>query len=90
MNAVVELAHRALDLGMALVSDHDELVAFAVQLGNLDVHLGHQRAGGVKHLKAARLRFLLHRAADAVGAEHQGGAGRHFGQVFDEDRALGL
>ena len=52
-DALAELAHRALDLGMALVADHDELVAFARQLGDLDVHLGDQRAGGVEDAEAA-------------------------------------
>ena len=42
------------DLGVALVADHDELVALLGELGHLDMHLGHQRAGGVKDVKAAR------------------------------------
>ena len=37
MDAALELAHGALDFGMALVPDHDELVAVARQLGDLDV-----------------------------------------------------
>ncbi len=90
VDAVVELAHGALHLGVALVADHDEFVALFGELGHLDVHLGHQRAGGVKHMKAALRGLLLHRLAHAVRAEHQRGAGRHVGQVFDEDRALGL
>jgi hypothetical protein len=90
VDARLELAHRALDLGVALVADHDELVAFLGQLGDLDVHLGHQRAGGVEHVEAAPPRLVLHRLAHAVGREHQRGARRHVGQVLDEDRALGL
>jgi len=54
------------------------------------MHLGDQRAGGVEDVEAALGRLAAHRLADAVGAEHQGRAGRHLGQVFDEDRALGL
>ena len=75
---------------MPLVADHDELVALAVQLGHFDVDLGDQRAGGVEHLKAAGIGLAAHFLADAVGAEDQGGAGRHLGQVFDEDGSLGL
>ncbi len=41
---------------MARVADHDDLAALLVHLGDLDVHLGHQRAGGVEHLQAARRR----------------------------------
>ena len=58
---LVELAHRALDLGVALVADHDELVAFLGELGDLDVHLGDERAGGVEDLEAARARLAAHR-----------------------------
>ena len=85
---MVELAHRALDLGMALVADHDELVAFARQLGDLDVHLVHQRAGGVEDAEAALRRVGAHRLRHAVGAEDQRRAGRHVVEVLDEDRAL--
>ncbi|MPM97279.1 hypothetical protein SDC9_144452 [bioreactor metagenome] len=90
MNAFGKLAHRALDLGVSLVADHDELVALLGELGYLDVHLGDQRTGGVENLKAPRLGLALHGLAHAVGAEHQGGARRHLVQVFDEDRALVL
>ena len=58
VDAALELAHRALDLRMALVADHDELVAVAGKLGDLDVHLGDQRAGRVEHREAARRRLL--------------------------------
>jgi hypothetical protein len=90
VDALAELAHRAFDLGVALVADHDEVVALLVQLGDLDVHLAHQRAGRVEDREAARLGLLAHRLAHAVSAEDERGAGRHVGQVLDEDRALGL
>ncbi|MCE3269673.1 MAG: hypothetical protein K0S57_70 [Ramlibacter sp.] len=90
VDAVVQLAHGAFDFRMALVADHDELVAFLGQLGHLDVHLRHQRAGGVEHVEAALPRLCLHRLADAVRGEHQRGPGRHLRQVLDEDGALGL
>jgi hypothetical protein len=60
VDAFADLAHRAFDLGVALVADHDELVALAAQLGHLDVHLGDQRAGGVEHLKTAGIRLAAH------------------------------
>ena len=75
---------------MALVADHDEVVAFLVQLGHLDVHLGHQRAGRVEHAEAALRRLAPHRLRHAVRAEHQRRADRHFAQVLDEDRTFGL
>ena len=84
------LQAHAYDLGMPLVADHDELIALFGQLGHLNVHLAHQRAGGIKDGKATVLGLLLHRAAHAVGAENQGGPGRHVRQRLDEDRALGL
>ena len=90
VDAAFELAHRALDLGMALVADHDEVVAFLVQLGDLDVDLGDERTGRVEDAEAARRGLLAHRLRDAVRAEDQRGARRHVVEVLDEDRALGL
>ena len=60
------------------------------QLGDLDMHLGHQRQVASKMLKPRARGLVLHGAAHAVGAEDQRGAGRHLGQILDEDRALGL
>jgi hypothetical protein len=59
-------------------------------LGHLYVHLGDQRAGGIKDMKTTRFGLLLHGLAHAVGAEHQRGAGRHIGERFNEDCAFGL
>ena len=87
MDAAVELAHGALHLGVALVADHDEFIAFLVQLGHLDMHLGDQRAGGVKNLKATRAGFALHRLAHAMGREHQGSAGWHVVQLLNKNSA---
>ena len=61
MDALRELAHGALHFGVTLVADHDEFIALFVQLGHFHMHLGHQRAGGIKYLEAARLCFELHR-----------------------------
>ena len=83
------LAHRAFDLGVAAVADHDDLAALLAHLGDLDVHLGHQRAGRVEHLQAARLGLAPHRLRHAVRAEDHGAAGGHLVQLLDEHRALG-
>ena len=90
IDAIVQLPHGAFNLGVAFVTDHHKLIAFFGQLGHLDVHLGYQRASGIKHLEATRLRFQAHRLAHAMGAEHQRGTRRHIGQVFDEDGTLCL
>src|SRR5690606_12980592 len=87
--AVVELAHGAFHFRVALVSDHDELVALAAQLGHFHMHLGHQGAGRIEDLKAPVIGLMTHGLAHAVGAEDEGGAGGHLGEVFDEDGTLG-
>ena len=70
------------------MTNHDELVAFLVQLGHFNMYLGHQWAGGVKYLKTAPLGLQLNRLAHAVRAEDQRGTGRHVGQLFNKNRAL--
>ena len=57
VHAAVALAHRALDLRVARVADHHDLAALLAHLGDLDVHLGDQRAGRVEHLEPARVGF---------------------------------
>ena len=71
------------------MADHHDLVAGAQHLGDLDVHLGDQRAGGVEHLQPAALGVGAHLLRHAVRAEDHGGAGRHLVELLDEDRALG-
>ena len=86
-----QLAHRAFDLGVALVADHDELVALAcASLATSTCTLVTSGQVASKTWKPRARASCAHRLADAVRAEHQRGAGRHVGQVFDEDRALGL
>src|SRR5690606_2887482 len=53
-----------------------------------DMHLGDQRAGGVKHAQAALLGLFAHRERHAVGGEDHRVARRHLVQFVDEDRAL--
>ena len=90
VDAFGQLAHRAFHLRVTLVADHEELIALFGQFGHFYVHLGHQRAGGIKNGEATRLGLVLHRLAHAVGAEHQGGAGGHIVQLFNKDGALFL
>jgi len=52
------------------------------------LHLGHQRAGGIKDGQAACGGFLFHAARYTVGAEDSDGVRRHFRKVLDKDRAL--
>ena len=90
MNAAGHLPHRAFDFGMTFVADHEELIALFGQLGDFHVHLGDQRASGVKDGKTSIFGLFLHRFADTVGREHQRGAWRHVIEFFNEDRAFGL
>ncbi|MNV28603.1 hypothetical protein D3C71_1198000 [compost metagenome] len=85
----MRLPQCALDFGMALVADHDDLAAGGAHASHFNMNLGHQRAGGVKHLQPARLGFRPHRLGHAVGREHDDGARGRVVQFIDEDRALG-
>ena len=71
------------------MADHDDLAPAVVHLGHFDVHLGHQRTGGVEYLQLARLRLAPDRLRHAVRAEHHRGALRYFRQILDEHGALG-
>ena len=84
--AVVELPHRALDLGVTLVADQDHLAALARKARNLHVHLGHQRAGRVEHAQLATARLGLHGLRHAVRAEDHGRAVRHLVELVHEHR----
>ena len=71
------------------VPDEHDLAVLARHALRLDVHLRHERAGGVDHAQAARRRRLAHRGRDAVRAEDQQRALGRVGGVVDEDGALG-
>ena len=86
-DALRGLAHRAFDLFVACVADHDDRVAVGRELAGLDVDLGDQRAGGVDRLEVPRLGVLVDRRRDAVGAEDDHLALGDLGLLFDEDRA---
>ncbi len=87
VNAAVDLADGALDLGMPGMADQHDLAALGGVAAALGVDLGDQRAGGVDHREAAVGRDLFHRAGDAVRAEDRHGAGRHLAQLVDEHGA---
>ncbi len=63
---------------------HDNFkTGFAVPL-HLIVHLGYQRASGIKHLQIAPLGIQAHCLTDTMGAEYGGGAIRNLIQLFNE------
>ncbi len=71
IGALRRVAHGALDLFVAGVTDEQDL---GVRLGEPDrlaVHLGHQRAGGVDRLQLAVGGGLHHHRRDAVRAEDE-------------------
>ena len=90
MNAAVQLAHGAFHLRVAFVANHDELITFFVQLGQLYMHLADQRTSGIENIKAQTLGFVLNGSAHAMGRKHQGSTSRHIGQVFNKNGALVL
>ena len=81
------LAHRALDLLVPRVADEHDRVALGGELLRLDVHLGHERAGGVDRAQRARLGVAVHAGSDAVRREHDGLALRDLGLLIDEHGA---
>ena len=50
------------------------------------VHLGHQRAGGIDHIQVAFLGLAPHRRRHTVSAENGARANRHLAQLFHENR----
>ena len=89
--AVRQLAGGADHLGMVGMADQQDLAALAELALGLDMHLGHQRAGGIEKEQIAGARRLGHRLRHAMSGEHDGRAGvRDFVQFLDENRALGF
>jgi hypothetical protein len=81
------LAHRALDLLVALVADEHDRVALRGELLRLHVHLRDERAGGVDRLQAAGAGVGVHGGRHAVGREDDRLALGHLGLLLHEDRA---
>ena len=84
-----QLPHSTLHFRVTGMADHDDLVAVLIQTRHFAVHLGNQRASGIKHAKTALRRFLLHRLGYAVRRINQRGAGRHICQFFDKNSSFG-
>ena len=84
---VGRLAHRALDLLVAVVADEHDRVAGGGEAARLDVHLRHERAGRVDRLQAPRPRVLVHARRHAVRGEDGDRALGDLGLAVDEDRA---
>src|SRR3989475_5388167 len=59
-DAIGALTWRADDLVVVFVTDEHDRVVFARVADRLEMHLGHQRAGGVVHAQAAALALLPH------------------------------
>ena len=75
---------------MTGVPDQEDRVPVRRVPARLDVHLGHERAGGVDRVQPARLRVRVHGRRDAVRREDDRLALGHLALVLDEDRAAGL
>jgi hypothetical protein len=88
VDAAVDLAHRAFDLGVALVTDHDDFLALVAHARHFHVDLGHQRAGGVENAQAAALGLFAHGERDAMSREDHGVSGGNLFEFVDEDRSL--
>jgi hypothetical protein len=61
-----KLAHGADDLGVPRMADEQDLQAFLVVPGGLDMHLENERARGIEHEHVARLGGGRDRLGDAV------------------------
>jgi len=73
---------------MPLVANHDYFASLPAHLGDFNMHLGHQRTGGVEHAQTARLSVASNRLRHAMRAENQRRACRHFVEILDEHCAL--
>ena len=84
------LAHRALDLLVARVSDEQDLVSEAREPDGFEVDLGDERAGGVDDPQTALHRVGPHLRRDPVGGEHHRRSVGDFRELVDETHAAGL
>ena len=85
MNAALGLAHRAFDLGMSTMSDHDDFAAFALNFGDLNMNLGDERTGRIKHAQSQRLGLGAYSPGDAMSRKNQGCARRHLFKLIDKN-----
>jgi hypothetical protein len=84
------LAHRADDLLVAGVADQDDRVARRRVPARLDVHLRHERAGGVDHVVREPRRVCVHGRRHPVRGVDDRRSLRRLGLLVDEDGSAGL
>ena len=85
--AAIVLAHGAFDFRVTGVADEDAFTTVAAVARDLDVHLGHQRAGRVEYFQATAGGFGTYSLGNTVGTEDHDDVVRHLIQLFDENRA---
>ena len=88
-HALGRLSHGAHHLVVVGVADEDDAVPLARVADGLQVHLGHERTGGVDHPQPAPPRLLAHGRGDAVRAEDHRGVVGHLVELVHEVGALG-
>ena len=88
VNAVLDLPHRTFDFRMTFVAYHDQFTTLFAHAGNLDVYLGHQRAGGIEYTQPAPLGFFANVLRYAMCTEDDGIACRDLIEFLDENRAF--
>ncbi len=66
--------------------NQDTFAPITAVLGDFQMHLGHQRTGGIEDLQSALLRFEPHSLGNAVGTEDDDYVVRHLIELFDKDR----
>ncbi len=82
------MAERALDLDVAAMTDQHDLEAVARVAQRLDVHLRHERTGGVERTQIPALGLAPHRRRDPVRAEDQEASLGNLLEILGEDRSL--
>ena len=84
-DAVVDLAHRPFDFGVACVADHDDGAPFLAHAADFAVNLGDERAGRVKDAKSSLAGLFFDGARHAVRREDDGRAFGNVREIVDED-----
>ncbi len=81
-------ALRAFHLFVVAMPHQHQRIALLGKLDRFDMHLGHQRAGGIDHLQAALLGAFANRRRNAMRGINDASAFGNLIQFVDEDRAL--
>ena len=82
----IELAHGALDLGMACVADEHHVQPIPGVTGHLDMDFGDQRTGGIENGEPACLRVAANLLRHAMSGENAGCPRRDFVDLINENR----